>query len=308
MTSAPQAAFLGLGVMGLSMARNLLNGSIKVCVYNRSSNKAAELIELGARQGGSPADAVKDAEFVFTCLGDGKSVEQILFGPNGAAEALRPGAIVIDFTTIAPSEAEDLATRLAKLGIVFLDSPVTGGDVGARNGTLTIMVGGSAEGFERAKPLLLLLGKRIEHIGPSGCGQRMKAANQVAVSLNNIGLTEALAIAVSGGLDPEQTLRILGSGAAGSWALENYGPRLLAGQFAPGFFAVHMLKDLRIACDEARRRNVELPGVELMINLYEKLCALGPEAAIEGGGAALGSHALIKLYQDRFGVGPLKED
>lgn len=286
-TTSLTIGMIGFGVMGSSMARNLAKHGHTVLGFSRTSQKVEALAEAGVR-GVSLQELGQRCSHVILSLTDGTSVESVLFGgPIALASLLTPGSLIIDTTTIAPTEARKLATRCCELGHHFVDAPVTGGDVGARNATLTVMCGGDEEAFNRALPLLTCIGKNIRHMGPSGSGQTMKAINQVAVALGIVAMTEAMLLADQKGIDPVLALEILQGGAAGSWALSNYAPRLLAGDLKPGFSAAHMLKDLKIALQEADSA-CRLVGTETATQLFERLAAL-PED--------LGNHALIRAYR-----------
>ena len=277
---------IGLGVMGSSMARNLARGGFRVLAFSRTQSKL-EALKADGIIASSPRALASQCSLVVLSVTDGTAVEDVLFGDDGIANQLRPNSLIIDTTTIAPSEAANVAARCAELGLRFLDAPVTGGDVGARNATLTIMCGGSTESFAAAQPVLQLLGKKIVHVGESGSGQMMKAVNQVAIGLGIVAMTEALLLAESRGLNPSMALDILQGGAAGSWALSNYAPRLLAGDLKPGFDAAHMLKDLKIALQTASGR-CELPGLATTAALFEKLVATR---------SGVGNHALMEAYR-----------
>jgi 3-hydroxyisobutyrate dehydrogenase len=278
---------VGFGVMGASMARNLARAGYCVYGYSRTPDKVIALADEGIRATSSPRELGTRCDTILLSVTDGAAVESTLFGPDGLVESLAPGSLIIDTTTIAPSEARDLATRCSERGIGFIDAPVSGGDVGARNGTLTIMCGGEASDVARAMPVLEKIGKKIVHVGPSGSGQLTKAVNQVAVALGIVAMTEALHVAETLGLDVPTTLDILQGGAADSWALRNYAPRLLSGDFAPGFDAAHMLKDLRIAREMWGDDKARLPGLETTITLFEELVERHK---------GVGNHALMKRY------------
>lgn len=283
--------FIGLGVMGASMARNLLRAGNDLIVYNRTARSAESLAAEGARCAASPAELGAQAEIVFLSVSDGPAVEDVLFGKNGLVQSGTQTEIVADLSTIAPDEARRIGARLAEKKIQFLDAPVTGGDVGARNGTLTIMAGGAQEAYTIAHLYFEQMGKNILHCGALGSGQLTKIINQIVVGLNIAAMTEGLVSARQYGLDLETTLRAISAGAAGSWALSNYAPRLLKGDMKPGFAAKHMLKDLRIALNENKSHGLHLPGLKLVTELYEKLCALGH--------GELGNHALLRIYDGR---------
>lgn len=283
-------AFVGLGIMGLPMAGHLLRSGKALRVYTRTRAKAQALIAEGAAWCDSPAVAASEADALCINVTDTPDVEQVLFGSAGAASAMRRGSLVIDFSTISPPATRDFAARLQRDGIAMLDAPVTGGDVGARNATLTIMVGGERETFDRAMPLLGLLGKRIVHVGPSGCGQLLKACNQILCAVNMIGVCEALSLARRAGLDASLALETLSGGAGGSWALTHLGPRIVAGDLNPAFMIRLIQKDLRIVQAAAQELGVPLPGTALAQQLFR---------AVENvaGGDVLGTQAMIKAYE-----------
>ena len=283
-----KVGFVGMGVMGTAMARNLKKSGFEVSVFNRSSEKAKILAAEGLAVVAQAADLGTRVETLCVCVTDGAAVREVLFGPSGAVVAGGTIRSVIDFSTIAPSECEAIAAELQEQGIRYLDAPVTGGDIGARDGTLTVMVGGETKAFESAKPVFAAIGRKVVHLGPVGAGQRAKCVNQVAVAVSIAAMTEAMVFARGMGLDVAQVLDLIGSGAAGSWAIQNYAPRILRGEMGPGFYAKHMLKDLRIAGRQAELSGSALPVTGLVRELYTALCA--------GGGADLGNHALLTLY------------
>lgn len=281
--------FIGLGVMGASMARNLLRAGHEVFVFNRTRDREEPLLKEGARRVENPTEMGSKVRRLFLCVTNGAAVDEMLLGDQGAAHALQPESVVVDFSTIAPSEARVIQQELSAKKIAFLDAPVTGGDVGARNGTLTIMIGGEHAVLEKVRPLLECLGKRIVHVGKSGNGQLTKCVNQIAVVGSIAAMTEAMFFAERLGLDRQITFDVLKGGAANSWQLENYGPRLLAGDLKPGFHIKHLVKDLRIVLNESGEAHMSLPVTSLM---KEQFTAL-----MKGGGGELGVHALIKLYE-----------
>lgn len=281
-------AFLGTGVMGAPMAGHLLQAGHAVAVWNRTRAKAEPLAARGARLADSPADAARGAAAVFLCVGDTPDVEAVLFGPAGVADGVAAGALVADCTTIAPAAEVSYGARLATRGGRYLDAPVTGGQKGAIEGTLSFMVGGAAADLEAARPLLLAMGKRIFHAGPLGSGQKLKMVNQLLCAQHLVALCEALAAAKALGLDPAQTHELVTSGAAKSWALEVYGEKLLRDDYAPGFFLKWQAKDIRIAVDAARELGLTLPGLNLS---HERL-----QAAVRAGLGDQGVQALFKLY------------
>ena len=256
------------------MARRLLRAGHRVTVFNRSAPRAQALAADGATVAGNPADAVRGAEVVVTMVPDTPDVEQVVAQMSPAIEA---GRLVIDMSTIAPAGARRVAQQLAAQGVEFLDAPVSGGETGAIEGTLTIMVGGSPQAFERARPVFDQLGKRVTHMGPSGSGQMTKLVNQVAVAVNLEATVEALLLAVRGGLDPALALEAIGAGAAASWQLNNLGPKIIAGDYRPGFLIKLLRKDLRLIIEAARETKTPLPGLSLVSTLFDAAAAGGHE-------------------------------
>ncbi len=282
-------AWIGLGVMGSPMACRLLEAGHRLIVHNRSRPAMERCAERGAATADSPAAAAAEADVVFIMVPDTPDVVGVATGSGGVLEGARPGTIVVDMSTISPRRTRDLAEEAAARSLQWIDAPVSGGDVGAREGTLTIMAGGDPEAFRRVLPLLRILGRRVEHVGPSGSGQRMKLCNNVVVALNLEAMCEGLALAVRSGLDPEQTLEILSSGAAGSWILSNLGPRVLRGDMAPGFKIRLHQKDLRLAVEEAGRLGFSLPGAELVSEHFAE--------AVRRGHQDDGTQALIRIFE-----------
>jgi 3-hydroxyisobutyrate dehydrogenase len=260
--------WIGTGVMGSSMAGHLLDAGHQVAVFNRTRARADELVEKGATWRDSPAEVAADAEVVFTMLGFPIDVREVVLGEDGILGAMQPGSLLVDMTTSEPVLAVEIHEAAKAKGVQALDAPVSGGDVGARNATLVIMVGGEAVAFERAEPLFDSLGKTIKLLGGPGSGQHAKMVNQIAIASGMIALCEALLYGHRAGLDLKQTIATIESGAAGSWSLSNYGPRILKGDFEPGFKIDHFVKDLGIALAEARRMKLSLPGTALAEQLY----------------------------------------
>ncbi len=285
--------FIGLGIMGASMARRLLAAGYTVTVYNRTAARAAPLVDAGARLAASPREAAAGNSIVISIVTDSPDVDAVLLGPAGAAHGASPGALFIDMSTIAPSASRRIGTALRERGIAFLDAPVTGGDVGAREGTLSILVGGDKADLERARPLFDVMGKRITHCGPQGAGQTVKACNQILCAMNMLGITEALHLARLGGIDQQVMVEALGPGAGGSWALEKLGPRIARGDFAPGFMITLLQKDLRIVQDMARPLGLPLDGTALVQGLFAD-----SEAHGEG---QLGTQAMYQVIGRRVG-------
>ncbi|MGA0134726.1 MAG: NAD(P)-dependent oxidoreductase [Opitutales bacterium] len=278
-------AFVGTGVMGASMAGHLLRAGHEVVVHTRTRAKAEPLLAAGARWGGSVAEASRGVEAAFSMVGDPADVEEVWRGFFSAAPR---GCLVVDMTTSSPALARRLAAEAVGLGLRPLDAPVSGGDKGAREAALTIMTGGAPEDHEAALPLLSLMGRTVERLGGPGCGQLCKLANQIAVASGMVAMTETLAFAKAAGLDLASVHRAVSGGAAGSWPMTNLAPRILRGDFAPGFYAKHLVKDLGLALETARESGVELPGLELAARLYDRVVAAGD--------GDLGTQALARRY------------
>jgi 3-hydroxyisobutyrate dehydrogenase len=260
--------WIGTGVMGAPMAGHLLDSGYQVRVFNRTRASADALVERGAVWCDSPAQLAGSVAVVCTMLGTPADVRDVVLGEGRVLESMRPGSLLIDLTTSEPSLAVEIHQAAWERGVDALVAPVSGGDVGARNGTLVIMVGGDGDAFDRARPVLDPLGQTIVLQGTAGTGQHTKMTNQLAIAAGMIGVCEALVYAYRAGLDLEKTLETIKGGAAGSWSLSNYGPRLLRGDLEPGFKVDHFIKDLGIALAEARRMNVSLPGAALAEQLY----------------------------------------
>jgi 3-hydroxyisobutyrate dehydrogenase-like beta-hydroxyacid dehydrogenase len=269
-----QIAWLGTGIMGAPMARRLLRAGHRVTVFNRSPQRAQPLAADGATVEDNPPAAVRGAEVVITMVPDTPDVEGIV---AQVAPAIDAGRLMIDMSTIAPSGARRVADLLAARGVEFLDAPVSGGETGAIEGTLTIMVGGSRAAFDRAKPIFDQLGKRVTHMGSSGSGQMTKLVNQIAVAVNLEATVEALLLAVRGGLDPALVLEAIGAGAAASWQLNNLGPKIVAHDYQPGFLIKLLRKDLRLVTEAARETETPLPGLSLVSTLFDAAAAQGHE-------------------------------
>jgi 3-hydroxyisobutyrate dehydrogenase len=264
-----RVAFIGTGIMGAPMAGHLLAAGCRLTVHSRTKSKADDLLRRGAAWADSPADAARSADVVFVNVPDTPDVEAVLLGDRGVHTVARAGLVVIDHSTISPSATRRMAAALNERGATLLDAPVSGGDVGAKNATLSIMVGGDEVAFSRVRPLLERLGKTITYCGPSGSGQLTKLVNQVLVSVTNLAVCEALVLARKGGLDPQKTVAALAGGAAGSWQLSNLGPRMLAGDFAPGFMIDLQVKDLRLVLEAAHELNLDPAAVDLVKRLFE---------------------------------------
>jgi len=275
MQEKKRVGWIGTGVMGASMAAHLLKGGCPVSVYNRTRHKALALLDAGAQWRESPQEVARASDIVFTIVGYPHDVEESILGDRGVLSGLAAGGIVCDMTTSSPALAEHIAQAAEAKGCVALDAPVTGGDVGAREATLSILVGGDAAAFERLKPYFALMGKHITHFGKSGMGQQAKLANQIAVAGLMFSVCESLLYAYEAGLDVRVWREAVSSGAAGSTALNTLGPRILDGNFAPGFYNAHFLKDLELCVAECRRMKLVLPGLGLAEQLYRLMAANG---------------------------------
>ncbi len=267
--------WIGTGIMGRSMAGHLLRGGHEVAVFNRTRARAESLIQAGATWRASPADAARNAEVVFTMVGFPPDVEAVYFGLDGLLAEAAPGRVLVDMTTTRPALAHRIAETAARSGMAALDAPVSGGDVGAREATLAIMAGGDPEAYAKVLPLFRLLGKNIALMGGPGAGQHTKMSNQILIAGTMIGVCECLLYAVKQGLDPAALIDIIGQGAAASWSINNLGRRIVKGDFEPGFYVEHFIKDLGIALEEAAAARLPLPGLALAHQLYVGLQAQG---------------------------------
>jgi 3-hydroxyisobutyrate dehydrogenase len=266
--------FIGLGIMGQSMAGHLLAGGFGLNVYNRTKSKADGLVSRGATWFDTPGEVAAHSDLVITIVGFPRDVEEVYFGPQGII-AHAKNAILVDMTTSSPSLARDIAQEAAKKGLGALDAPVSGGDVGARDAKLTIMVGGSQEVFDQALPVLRLMGTSIILQGGAGMGQHTKMCNQIVIASNIMGVAEGLAYAKKVGLDPSTVLQSIGGGAASGFQLNVLGTRMIAGDYAPGFYIEHFIKDLTIALAEAKKLDLDLPGLSQAKKLYDQMVAKG---------------------------------
>jgi 3-hydroxyisobutyrate dehydrogenase len=284
-----KVGFIGLGIMGLPMATNILKAGYPLTVYNRTISKAESLRRLGAYVASSPKEVAQRSDVVISMVTDVPDVEEVLFGDNGVVEGGSRGLIFIDMSTNSPEAAKSFAKRLLDYGIEFMDAPVTGGDKGAREGTLTIMAGGRLETFQKVKPIFEAMGKTIVYCGEVGSGQMVKLCNQVVVGLNMLAVTEALVLARKAGIDENILFTVLSTGAANSFTVQYYLPKILRGDFEPGFKASHLKKDLKYVIDTANRLNIPLPGVSILLQLYNSLVSQGL--------GEKGTQALIKVYE-----------
>jgi 3-hydroxyisobutyrate dehydrogenase len=271
------------------MAGHLLAAGHQLRIYTRRREKAEALLAKGARWCASPAEVAAEAEVTFAIVGFPPDVEEVFLGPDGILAGARAGSVVVDMTTSRPDLAQRIAEEAAQRGLEALDAPVSGGDKGAREGILSIMVGGSETGFARVLPFFELMGKTVVHQGPAGSGQHTKMANQIAIASTMMGVVEAVRYAEASGLDPQRVLRNISQGAAGSWTMDILAPRMLAGDFAPGFYVKHFVKDLSIALESAQKLGLRLPGLEQALALYRELTEMGHAEA--------GTHALYRWYR-----------
>ncbi len=267
--------WIGTGVMGASMCRHLIEAGYATTIFNRTRTKAEPLLALGATWADTPRQVAEQADVVFSIVGYPADVREVVLGANGALAGCDLGAVLVEMTTSQPSLAVEIAEAAAAKNVVSIDAPVSGGDVGARNGTLSIMIGGDRPTVQRLAPLWEVLGSTWVCQGPAGAGQHTKMVNQTLIGGNMVGVCEALLYAYRSGLDLESVMRSVSTGAAGSWSLSNLGPRIIAGDFEPGFFVEHFIKDMGIALEEARQMNLKLPGLELAEQLYKNLAAAG---------------------------------
>jgi 3-hydroxyisobutyrate dehydrogenase len=270
--------WIGTGVMGRSMCLHLLEKGFPLSLSNRTRSKTADLCRRGAVWCTTPAEVAADSDIVFTMVGEPADVEDVILGREGALANMAPGTVIVDMTTSEPSLACRIHAAAKAHAVSSLDAPVSGGDIGAREGTLSIMVGGDEETFRRVLPLFMLMGKNVARMGGPGMGQHTKMSNQILIASNMIGVVESLLYAGRAGLDLNQVIALVGQGAAASWAYNQLGPRILKGDFAPGFFIRHIVKDMGIALAEARRMKLALPGLALANQFYMAAVAEGLEA------------------------------
>ncbi len=275
MPGSTRIGWIGTGVMGSSMVGHLIEAGFSATVFNRTRAKAESLAARGAKVAGSPREVAEASDVIFSIVGFPTDVREVTLGPGGTLEGSKPGAILVDMTTSDPSLAVEIAEACRAKGVISVDAPVSGGDVGAREARLSIMIGGEPGPVEALRPLFEIMGKTIVHQGPAGSGQHAKMVNQILIASGMIGVCEALLYGHKAGLDLSTVLQSVGSGAAGSWSLNNLGPRIIAGNFDPGFYVEHFLKDMGIALAEARRMSLALPGLALAEQLYRAVEAQG---------------------------------
>ncbi|EGA90333.1 oxidoreductase ykwC [Planococcus donghaensis MPA1U2] len=281
--------FIGTGVMGNSLVKHLLDDQHEVSIYTRTAQKAENLVEAGAVLVDSPQKVAETSEVIFTMVGYPSDVEQVYFGKQGLLENAKKGTILVDMTTSQPQLAQRIFEAATEKELHALDAPVSGGDIGAKNGVLSIMIGGEKEVYKKILPILNLFGENIVFQGPAGSGQHTKMCNQINIASIMIGVCESIIYAEKAGLDPERVLRSISSGAAGSWSLSNLAPKMINEDFRPGFYIKHFIKDMKIAAQEAENWGLDLPGLRMSLSMYEKVAAQGNEDN--------GTQALIEHYK-----------
>ena len=289
-----EIGWIGTGVMGKSMCAHILNAGYSVSVFNRTKEKANDLVQVGAIWCSSPKEVAEKCDILFTIVGFPNDVEEVYLGENGVLKTIKKNAIIVDMTTSEPSLAQRIYNEANKLGVSSLDAPVSGGDVGAKNGTLAIMIGGDKEAYETVLPFFNLMGQNISYMGKEGAGQHTKMSNQILIASTMIGTIESLLYAYKAGNDLNEVINVIGKGAAGCWSINNLGPRVAKGNFEPGFFIKHFVKDMGIALKEAKLMNLALPGLALAYQFYMYAMALGLEN--------LGSQGLYKVLGKMNGL------
>ena len=284
-----KVGFIGLGIMGMPMARNLLKAGFEVVAYNRTKSKAEQLAKEGAKKADSPGELAMECPVVITIVSDTPDVEEVILGKDGVIEGIKPGSVVIDMSTISPQATQEIAARLRQKEVHMLDAPVSGGEQGAIKGTLSIMVGGDAEVFERCKPIFEAMGKNIAHVGSNGMGQTVKLVNQILVAGNLNAVVEGLVFSQKAGVDLDKAINAIKGGAAGSWQLENLAPRIIKRDFSPGFMVDLMQKDLRLIMETAAAMKTPLPVTSLIHQMYYSLQSSGEGKS--------GTQALVKALE-----------
>jgi 3-hydroxyisobutyrate dehydrogenase len=292
--SRTRIGWIGTGVMGSSMCGHLIAAGYRATVYNRTPKTAQPLVEKGAKLADSPQALAADSDIVFTIVGYPRDVREVTLGSHGTLAAAKAGAVLVDMTTSEPALAIEIDQAAKAKNVHAVDAPVSGGDVGAREARLSIMIGGEKDVVDALRPVFEIMGKTIVHQGPAGAGQHTKMVNQILIASNMIGVCEGLLYGFKAGLDLNVVLQSVSTGAAGSWSLSNLGPRMIAGNFEPGFFVEHFLKDMGIALAESRRMNLCLPGLALADQLYRAVLAQGY--------GRKGTHALMLALSQLSGV------
>ncbi len=289
-----KVGFVGIGIMGQGMVRNLAAAGLRPVIWNRTRSRLEDLVAEGFEVAESPSAVAAASDVIITCVSDTPDVEAVILGKQGVVEGVKAGSLVVDMSTISPQATEQIGQRLAEREVHMLDAPISGGSEGAAKGTLSIMVGGQAADVARAMPFFEAMGKAITHVGPLGSGQKVKLVNQILVVVNALAVSEALVFAQAGGLDLQKTLEAVVPGAAGSWMLANRGPQVVARDWRPGFTIDLQQKDLRLVLEAADQLGVPVVGTSLVFNLYRTLQA-------EGLGAE-GNHALVKALERLSGI------
>lgn len=292
--SDQKIGFIGLGIMGRGMTHNLLKAGFEVCVWNRTASRMDEFVEAGATAGDNPADVAAKTDIIITCVSDTPDVEAVVLGKDGVFHGAKPGALVIDMSTISPHVTQEIAAKLKEKDVHMLDAPISGGSEGAAKGTLSIMIGGDAEQVQRAMPCFEAMGKTITHVGDQGAGQTVKLVNQILVVITMLAVSEALIFAEAGGLDLKKTLDAVSGGAAGSWMLSNRGSQAIVRDWRPGFTIDLQQKDLRLVLEAADQMGIPVLGTSMVFNMYRTLQNMGL-----GGD---GNHALIKALENLAGL------
>ena len=290
----PNIGWIGTGIMGNPMCGHLMDAGYSVSLYTRTQQKAQDLMQRGARWMNSPKMVAEESDTVFTMVSYPRDVRDVVLGHDGVLNGLRKHGIVVDMTTSSPGLAEEICREAGKKGCSSLDAPVSGGDTGARNATLSIMVGGERETFDLVLPLFEIMGDKINYMGKAGMGQHTKMANQIHIATTMIGAVESLLYAHRAGLNLDEVIAAIGSGAAGSWTINNLGPRIVKRNFDPGFFIEHFIKDMGIALEEAKRMNLSLPGLAMAYQFYVAAAALGL--------GKNGTHALSLVLEKMNGI------
>jgi 3-hydroxyisobutyrate dehydrogenase len=286
--------WIGTGVMGRSMCLHILKAGYEVSVHNRTKEKSEDLVRKGAEWKDTPRKVAEQSDIVFTIVGYPEDVESVILGDDGVLAGAGPGSILVDMTTSKPSLAEQIYNTAKEKKVAALDAPVSGGDVGAREGKLAVMIGGEKEVYEQVEPFFSLMGENIAYMGPAGAGQHTKMSNQIHIATTMIGVVEALLYGYRAGLDLDEVIDVIGAGAAASWSLNNLGRRMVKRNFEPGFYVKHFVKDMGIALEEARRMELSLPGLALAYQFYVAAMAEGLENK--------GTHVLYKVFERMNGI------
>ena len=286
--------WIGTGVMGKSMCMHILKAGYEMFVYNRTKEKAMELIKAGAKWYSNPKEVAEQSDIIFTIVGFPQDVKEVYLGENGILAGVEKGSIVVDMTTSEPTLAQTIYEEVKKIDVSSIDAPVSGGDVGARESTLAIMAGGDHEIYDKVLPFFKLMGKNIAYMGKAGAGQHTKMSNQILIATTMIGVVESLLYAYRAGNDLSEVISVIGKGAAGCWSINNLGPRIVDGNFDPGFYIKHFIKDMGIALQEAKQMNLSLPGLALAYQFYISATAMGLEN--------LGTQGLYKVFAKMNGI------